>query len=243
MDDPEAVHVLPCVKLRPICLAIATACILAFLVAPLIGAGVALAFAPLGVGVLVAMVAIAFVAVLGYAMSSSYLWIELDDGIIRGRRLLTRRIVEFKVNDIVDARPLNTNALGPAQNAILDALLKTSNRGYLLLFRDGTRLPLIRADMSGLDEFLEALAEQMAHNRQESANGPGRFASPQSGLARSGSLAWQFVLHRGTTCESRRPDFPRRECCVPICFFSTGGCRAAKGRPSAGRGVRPLPQR
>ena len=39
-----------------------------------------------------------------------------------------------------------------------------------LIFKDGTRIPLIRADMSGLDAFLGHLAEQMKHARS-SPNG------------------------------------------------------------------------
>jgi hypothetical protein len=36
--------------------------------------------------------------------------------------------------------------------------MKTSNRGYLLRFRDGSKVALIRGDMAGLDEFMVALA-------------------------------------------------------------------------------------
>jgi hypothetical protein len=168
MDDTGPARSLPCVRLRPVILAVAVACILTFFVTPLVGAAAVLVLAPPAVGIPVALGAGIFAAILGYAMSSSYQWVELDAGILRGRRLLTRKIVELKVTDIVDAQPIHTNFLGPTENAILDALLKTSNRGYQLHFRDGTRLALIRADMSGLDEFLGALAEQLAHNRQDS---------------------------------------------------------------------------
>ena len=123
---------------------------------------------PLVIGIPVALVAVAFVASAGYLMSSSNQWVELDGGIIRCRRLLTRKIVELQVSDIVNAQPIHTNYLSSNQNFILDNLLGSSNRGYQLFFLDGTRLPLIRADMSGLNEFLGALAEQMAHNRQDS---------------------------------------------------------------------------
>jgi hypothetical protein len=105
--------------------------------------------------------------VAGYAMSSSLLWVELDGGIIRGRRLLTRKIVEHRVSDLVDARPIHTDYLSTTQNAVLDFLLDTSNRGYQLFFRDGSRIPLIRADMSGLDPFLRALAEQLRAGREQ----------------------------------------------------------------------------
>ena len=55
--------------------------------------------------------------------------------------------------------------LGQLENAILDFLLNTSNRGYQLHFRDGMRIPLVRADMSGLDDFLVALADQLKLTR------------------------------------------------------------------------------
>jgi hypothetical protein len=40
-------------------------------------------------------------------------------------------------------------------------VLDTKNRGYQLFFRYGSRLALIRADMTGIDEFLSALAERL----------------------------------------------------------------------------------
>ena len=151
----------PCVRLRPICLAIAAVCILIFLVGPLAIAITVLIYARAEVSITVALGAMVFVAAIGYAMSSSLQWVELGDGIIRGRRLLTRKIVTQRVSDIVTVQRLNSNALGPLENALMNFLLDTTNRGYQLHFRDGSRIPLIRADMSGLDPFLEALAEQL----------------------------------------------------------------------------------
>jgi hypothetical protein len=160
MDNPTAL-----VKLRPIILAIATACILAFLVAPLVVAVAVLIVARPGVSVPVALGAVAFVTIVGYAMSSSLQWVELDGDVIRGRRLLTRKIVVYRVGDIVDAKPIHTDYLGKLENAVLDFLLDTSNRGYQLFFRDGSRIPLIRADMSGVDAFLAALAAALERDR------------------------------------------------------------------------------
>ena len=168
MDHTEADDPLPCARLRLIILVIALTCFLLFLIAPLVAAVAVLILKPLVIGIPVALVAVVFVASAGYLMSSSNQWVELDGGIIRCRRLLTRKIVELQVSDIVNAQPIHTNYLSSNKNFILDNLLGTSNRGYQLFFRDGTRLPLIRADTSGLDEFLGALAEQMPHNRQDS---------------------------------------------------------------------------
>ena len=97
-----------------------------------------------------------------WTMSSSFQWVELDNGVLRGRRLLTRRMFEKPVADIVRVSPLNSNLMGPLENALADMLMGTSNRGYLLRFRDGSKLALVRGDMAGLDEFLKVLAAEIA---------------------------------------------------------------------------------
>ena len=60
MDDIESDPLTTEGEIRPICLAIAVGCILAFLVMPLIGAAAALFFAPLTIGIPIALGAIAF---------------------------------------------------------------------------------------------------------------------------------------------------------------------------------------
>ena len=52
--------------------------------------------------------------------------------------------------------------MGYAEGAVLDAMMGTSNRGYELRFRDGSKLGLVRGDMAGLDEFLKVLAAEIA---------------------------------------------------------------------------------
>ena len=158
------------VHLRPVFVVMAMGCMTLFLVVPLVAAVAVLIFAPANVSVWVALGAVAFVLGIGYAVSSSVEWVELDGGMIRWRSLLTRRIKEKPVSELVDALPLNSKAMGPLENAILDAMMKTSNRGYELRFRDGTKLGLVRGDMAGLDEFLGALAGEMARLRAESAD-------------------------------------------------------------------------
>jgi hypothetical protein len=76
------------------------------------------------------------------------------------------RVVEHQVGDIVSIKPLDSKAMGPLENAVMDALMKTSNRGYELRFRDGTKLGLVRGDMAGLDEFLAALADRLVELRE-----------------------------------------------------------------------------
>ncbi len=105
--------------------------------------------------------AILIAGVCGRAISRAVHWVELDGDVIRERRLLTRKIIAHRVEDIVGVSPLNTDFLGEDKNEILNFLLDTSNRGYQFFFRDGSRLPLIRLDMSGLDPFLIALGEKI----------------------------------------------------------------------------------
>jgi hypothetical protein len=154
------------IHLRPLIVLVAVTGMAAFLLLPLVAAGLALVFAPLHVSVWVILAAVGFVALIGYAMSSSLQWVELDGGIIRARRLLTRRLVEHRVADIVDARPLHSQAMGPLENALMHALLKTTNRGYEIRFKDGSKLGLVRGEMAGLDEFLGALAVELAKRRR-----------------------------------------------------------------------------
>ena len=66
------------------------------------------------------------------------------------------------VSDIVGIKPLNSNMMGPLENALADMMMGTSNRGYELRFRDGSKLGLVRGDMKGLDEFLLVLAAEIA---------------------------------------------------------------------------------
>ncbi len=113
--------------------------------------------------------AVAFNAALGYAMSSSYHWIEIQDDVIRGRKLLTRRLVERPIAEVVRVIPLNSAALRPIANAVMNAARKTSNRGYELRFRDGLKMGLVRGDMAGLDAFMEVLQERLGERWAEVA--------------------------------------------------------------------------
>ena len=118
MENPP-----PRIRLRPVFVVMAVGCFTLFLAGPLVIAAVVLVFAPVEVSVWVSLAAVAFVAIMGYAMSSSFQWVELDGGIIRGRKLLTRRVVEHQVGDIVSIKPLDSKAMGPLENAVMDALM------------------------------------------------------------------------------------------------------------------------
>jgi hypothetical protein len=150
------------VRLRPAFAAMALGCFTLFLAVPLAVAVAVIILAPANVSAYVAAGAVLFAALVARAMSSSYQWVELDGGVIRGRKLLTRRLVEKQVADIVSVKPLNSAAMGAAENFVLDATMGTSNRGYELHFRDGSKLGLVRGDMAGLDEFLRVLAAEIA---------------------------------------------------------------------------------
>jgi hypothetical protein len=122
----------------------AIVCFALLLGGPLTIAIAVLALAPLSVSVWVALGCVAFVLLLGYAMSSSYQWIETGSGAIRGKKLLTRRVIERPVAEIVRILPLHSKVMGPLENAALDALMQTANRGYELRFQDGLRMGLVR---------------------------------------------------------------------------------------------------
>ena len=152
----------PCIHLRPVFIVMAVGCSTLFLLGPVIVAVLIAVFAPLDVSIFLAPGAIAFAVIMAWAMSSSVQWVELDGGAIRARKLLTRRIVTHNVSDIVGIKPLNSNMMGPLENALADMMMGTSNRGYELRFRDGSKLGLVRGDMKGLDEFLLVLAAEIA---------------------------------------------------------------------------------
>jgi hypothetical protein len=154
-----------CVKLRPIALAIAVTCFLAFITAPLAVAVGFLILAPWEVSIPVTLGVIVVVAFLGHGMSSSIHWVELDGSIIPGRRLFTRKRIELRVCDIVEAHGTRTQPVGPLEDAVLDFMLQTRDPGFVLIFRDGTKIPLVKTDMTGLAAFFGQLAAQIKCER------------------------------------------------------------------------------
>ncbi|MDY3555622.1 hypothetical protein R5W24_004767 [Gemmata sp. JC717] len=150
------------IHLRPVFVVLALGCSTVFLIGPLAAAVLVAVFAPANVSTYLVPGMIGFVAVMTWAMSSSVQWVELNDGVLRARRLLTRTIVVHRVSDIVAVKPLNSTYMGPMENALADLMMGTSNRGYELRFRDGSKLGLVRGDMKGLDEFLTVLAAEIA---------------------------------------------------------------------------------
>jgi len=51
---------------------------------------------------------------------------------------------------------------------VLDFMLQTRDPGFVLIFRDGTRIPLVKADVTGLAAFFGQLAAQMKCERTAS---------------------------------------------------------------------------
>ncbi|HEY1187468.1 MAG TPA: hypothetical protein VGE74_07405 [Gemmata sp.] len=160
--SPHTIH------LRTIFVVMAMGCSALFLLGSLVVAVFLVVFAPTNVSVYLAPGAVGVTFIMAWAMSASVQWVELNDGVIRARRLLTRRIVTHRVSDIVAVEPLNSTYLGPLENALADRMMGTSNRGYELRFRGGSKLALVRGDMKGLDEFLGALEEALARLRAKS---------------------------------------------------------------------------
>ena len=94
--------------------------------------------------------------ILGYLMSRTNLWVEIEGRTIRERRLFTGWIVERPISELTQIVPL-VSGVGGITGAGMDAILKTPNRGFLIRFQEGRRVVLIRGDVSGLDEFMAVL--------------------------------------------------------------------------------------
>jgi hypothetical protein len=152
------------IRLRLPFVIMAVVCFALFLGGPLAIAVTVLLLAPFPVSLWVALACVAFVAVLGYAMSSSCQWVEISGGVIRGKRLLTRSVVERPIREIARISPLNSQAMNALANAVMDAAMGTSNRGYELRFQDGLKLGLVRGDMAGLDDFMKTLRDQLGEH-------------------------------------------------------------------------------
>lgn len=134
MPAAHAVH------LRPVFVVVALACSALFLVGPLASAVLVAVFAPANVSAYLVPGMIGFAAVMAWAMASSVQWVELDDGVRRARRLLTRALVTHRVSDIVAVKPLHSTYMGPLENALADLMMGTSNRGYELRFSSSSEI-------------------------------------------------------------------------------------------------------
>jgi predicted transposase YbfD/YdcC len=154
MDAP-----LPTIHMRPVFVVMAMGCFVLFLGGPLVVAVIVLIFAPLDVSMYLAPGAFGFFALMAWTISSSVQWIELDKGVIRARRLLTRKIVVHRVSDIVAVRTLDLSgaivtidAAGcQTENA---RLIRSQGGHYLLAVKDNQ--PTLRA---AVERVVEAACE------------------------------------------------------------------------------------
>jgi hypothetical protein len=117
--------------------------------------------APSGIGIRVLGLGL-FTAslILGYLMSRTNLWVEIEGRTIRERRLFTGWIVERPISEVTRIVPL-VSGVGGITGAAMEAILKTPNRGFLIRFQIGRRVALIRGDVSGLDEFMAVLRDNL----------------------------------------------------------------------------------
>ncbi|QEL19372.1 hypothetical protein [Limnoglobus roseus] len=88
------------------------------------------------------------VAFLLYLVSMSYQWIELDGEVIRGRKLISRRLHEWPVNQVVE---VSIPSAEPTDG-------KPKSQNYRIGFEDGTSIILVAGEMNGIAEFMAALA-------------------------------------------------------------------------------------
>jgi hypothetical protein len=117
--------------------------------------------APSGTGLpLLGLALLAGSLVLGYLMSRTNHWVEIEGETIRERRLFTGSIFERTLAEITQIVPL-VSGVGGFTGAAMDAILRTPNRGFLIRFQEGRRIALIRGDVKGLDSFMTTLRDRL----------------------------------------------------------------------------------
>lgn len=89
-------------------------------------------------------------------MSQNYHWVELDGSHIRGKKLLSRRMVEATTDEITAVVPMQA-VVQNTTNYIVDRVLNSSIRGFEIRLNNGEKIALVRYDMKGFDEFILAL--------------------------------------------------------------------------------------
>lgn len=98
--------------------------------------------------------------IISYFVLGTNRFIELDNDIICEKRLFTGQRIEHRLEDLVAIVPL-ISLVGGASGLAMDALLGTTNRGFLLRFESGKKLGLIRGDFVGVDDFMLALKDRL----------------------------------------------------------------------------------
>ena len=110
---------------------------------------------------LLPVLALSASAFFAYHMTQNYHWVELDGGVVRGRKFWTRRLVAQPVSELEAIIPLGA-VVRSVETVITDKLLGQV-RGYELRFKRGPKIFLVRHDMKCADEFVTVLqAEWLA---------------------------------------------------------------------------------
>ncbi|MDZ4779782.1 MAG: hypothetical protein SGJ19_05980 [Planctomycetia bacterium] len=89
-------------------------------------------------------------------MLENFHWVELDGNTLRGKKLVSRRLVEVPVGEIIKVAPLRA-VVNNSTNLIVDRVLGSSIRGFEIRTASGEKFGLVRYDMKGFDEFILAL--------------------------------------------------------------------------------------
>src|SRR5262245_16024724 len=147
-------------RLRPFALVLSFIFGPLFILCPVVIGVAVLVNANLSIGIPVGLLCVGLSAFLLYHLNQNYQWVEIDGDVIRGKKFLTRQVVEQKVQDIVDIRPLHALARHDAVNAAITRVTGTANRGYEIRFRSGRRMGVVRGDMTDVDGFIQAVLDK-----------------------------------------------------------------------------------
>lgn len=129
---------------------------------PVAGGVVLLLKAPAALAIPASLLLLAWAVFAGHQLSLTYDWVELDGTMIRGQKFWSRCLVERRIDDVIQIVPLQAVLRDAVENQVIDILWGTTNRGYEIRFREGTRVLLIRGDMIAVDEFMAELWERMS---------------------------------------------------------------------------------
>lgn len=165
-----------------------------FVVGPIAMAVTLLLFAPAAVAIPVGTLLVALAAVCAYKMAENYAWVELDGHVLRGQRFWTRAVIEQHIDDITRVVPMFSGmdgVEGMLTNVLIDALLGTSNRGFVIHFKTGPRMVLIRGDMSGVDQLILTLQDRLGERWQQVIAEPRAAPDRRAGVI-LGDSRWFF---------------------------------------------------
>jgi hypothetical protein len=134
---------------------------------PAVWAAVVVVWAgPSAASFLLAAVFLACSPVLAYVLDWDCLWVEFDGATLRGQRLLTRRRVEHRVEDLVEIRP---GFLGRRPIDLSDYEMRQCVAGYKLRFRTGPSICVMRWEMRNAENLVAAVQQVMRQRSRPDA--------------------------------------------------------------------------